>query len=329
MLQIDNEMDFKKMKNLGLVLLLLIILSSCRMENEFLYELVDIRNPSPENNQPEPRFELGDTQFRNTDGMTMVYVPAGQFKMGSDDLDECLYSNPAHDVSIDAFWIDQTEVTNSMFAKFLNDQGNQLNDGIAWLEPGSGHRGIKYGYIEEHNDSFSTLDGYDDYPVIEVSWYGAAAYCAWIGGRLPTEAEWEYAARGPDGNQYPWGNTFDGERVNYCDKYCPESWKDKTFIDGAIRWTDVGSYPEGVSWCGALDMAGNVWEWVNDWWSENYYTNSPTDNPDGPESGDFRIGRGGSWYDEGWRMNSICRKGLQSSSARMHWVGFRCVSPVQ
>ncbi len=94
-----------------------------------------------------------------------------------------------------------------------------------------------------------------------------------------------------------------------------------------MRWTSVGNYPEGASWCGALDMAGNVWEWVNNWWPENYYTNSLTDNPPGPESGTLRIGRGGSWYDEGWRIDSSCRKGLKSSSARMHWVGFRCVIP--
>jgi serine/threonine-protein kinase len=259
----------------------------------------------------------------------MVYVPEGRFKMGSDRQDLCLEASPAHEVSLDAFWIDQTEVTNSMFAIFLNDQGNQAENGIKWLEPGAGHRGIVYGYIEDDDGVFITNKGYEHHPVIEVSWYGAAAYCSWVGGRLPTEAEWEFAARGPDGTQFPWGDTFDGERVNYCDKDCPESWRDKNFTDGAMRWTAVGSYPEGASWCGALDMAGNVWEWVNDWWSDRYYSNSPTDNPDGPDTGTLRIARGGSWFDEGTHLNSSFRKGLKSSSARMHWVGFRCVTPIE
>jgi len=322
-------MDVKKTQYLVLMLFLIIILSSCRMENESPTELGNILKTEPENQQLASNFELGDTQLRNTDGMTMVYVPEGQFEMGSDDLDDSLYSNPAHDVSIDAFWIDQTEVTNSMFTVFLNNQGNQMENGINWLEPGAGHRSIVYGHMEENEGVFSTQEDYENYPVIEVSWYGAAAYCSWVGGRLPTEAEWEYAARGPRGNKFPWGNTFDGERVNYCDKYCPEKWRDKSFIDGAKRWTDVGNYPEGASWCGALDMAGNVWEWVSDWWSESYYANSPVDNPDGPSSGTLRIARGGSWYDEDWQMNSSCRKGLKSSSARMHWVGFRCVIPIE
>jgi serine/threonine-protein kinase len=322
-------MVFKKTQYIILMLCLIIILSSCRLEKETPSGFGDILNNKPENQQPVPVYELGDTKLRSTDDMTLVFVPAGQFEMGSNDLENCFYANPAHDVSLDAFWIDQTEVTNSMFTVFLNDQGNQIEDGIKWLEPGAGHRGIEYGYIKEKEGVFSTQEGYENYPVIEVSWYGAAAYCSWIGGRLPTEAEWEYAARGPEAKQYPWGNAFDGERVNYCDKSCPEAWRDESFADDARRWTTVGNYPNGASWCGALDMSGNVWEWVNDWWSENYYSNSPPENPAGPSDGTLRIGRGGSWYDESWQMKSSCRKGLKSSSARMHWVGFRCVTPVE
>jgi len=319
-------MEIKKKSLLIVMQILLILLSGCRMEKDSLARLGDILNPKPENQKSASIHELGEVQIRNKDGMIMVYVPEGQFEMGSNNQDTC-FASPVHNVSLDAFWIDQTEVTNSMFTVFLNDQGNQTENGIKWLEPGAGHSGIVYGYIKENESVFVTEEGYENNPVIEVSWYGAAAYCSWAGGRLPTEAEWEYAARGPEENQYPWGNTFDGELVNYCDKYCPESWRDKNFTDGAMRWTSVGNYPEGASWCGALDMAGNVWEWVNNWWPENYYTNSLTDNPPGPESGTLRIGRGGSWYDEGWRIDSSCRKGLKSSSARMHWVGFRCVIP--
>jgi formylglycine-generating enzyme required for sulfatase activity len=93
---------------------------------------------------------------------------------------------------------------------------------------------------------------------------------------------------------YPWGNTFDGMLANYCDVSCPYEWRDSTFNDGFAEWTSVGRFPDGGSWCGAMDMAGNVWEWVNDRWSEDDYTQSPTDNPQGPDSGDLRIARGGS-----------------------------------
>jgi serine/threonine-protein kinase len=320
-------MDTEKKSLLALMLFLLFILSGCSPGNDRYRVLNDMRIVKPQKPKPVANLDLGDTQLRLQDGMPMVYVPAGTFEMGSNQQELCISAGPAHEISLDAFWIDQTEVTNTMFANFLNEQGNQTENGISWLEPGAGHRGVIYGYLEESDGLFEPQSGYEHHPVIEVSWYGAAAYCDWVGGRLPTEAEWEFAARGPEGNHYPWGNLFDGELVNYCDHDCPENWRDKTFTDGARRWTLVGSYPAGGSWCGALDMAGNVWEWVNDWWSEDYYANSPSENPEGPDRGYLRIARGGSWFDEGWRMNSICRKGLQSSSARMHWVGFRCVVP--
>ena len=284
---------------------------------------------------------LVDTQTRSRDGMTMVYVPAGQFEMGmsgtqaDQTLQVCNEVNgdcerewfrdeqPAHTVALDAFWIDQTEVTNAQFVAFLNEQGNQVEEGVSWLEPGAGTRGIVYGHIEQDDGVFHPSTGYEDYPVIEVSWYGAVAYCAWVGGRLPTEAEWEYAARGPDGSMYPWGDTFDGARVNYCDASCFEKWRDIAYNDGYAKYAPVGSYPGGASWCGALDMVGNVWEWVNDWYSS--YAHSPVENPQGPVSGTYRIMRGGSWYDERWRVCTAERKGSSASSYRMHWVGFRCV----
>jgi formylglycine-generating enzyme required for sulfatase activity len=265
--------------------------------------------------------------------MRMVHVPAGTFIMGStvvqteqviQDCQDtygsdgecrreiCRGLQPAHSVSLESFWLDQTEVTNAMFSVFLNEQGNRSENGVYWFEPGAGHRGIVYGYIRELDGVFSTQRGYEDHPVIEVSWYGAAAYCEWAGGRLPTEAEWEYAARGPETNIFPWGDNFDGERTNYCDKLCAYKWRDTGTIDGASRWVAVGSYPLGASWVGALDMAGNVHEWVNDTWSEG---------------DDLRVSRGGSWFDRSYRMSAVCRKGLTPSSARMHWVGFRCLIP--
>jgi formylglycine-generating enzyme required for sulfatase activity len=285
---------------------------------------------------------LGDTQVRARDGMDTVYVPAGQFEMGMSDaqVDQALRvcneaggdcerkafrtQQPAHTVTLDAFWIDQTEVTNAMYAAFLGERGNQVEEGVPWLEPGAGHDGIVYGHLEEVEGAFRPEAGYEDHPVIEVSWYGAAAYCAWAGARLPTEAEWAYAARGPEAQAYPWGDTYDGAWTNACDTRCPYRWRDTRYDDGAAQWASVGSYPDGASWCGVLDMSGNVWEWVNDRWSEGYYARSPAHDPQGPASGTLRIARGGSWFDESWRVSATSRKALTPSSYRMHWVGFRC-----
>lgn len=307
-------------------------------------------------------------QTRPRDGMVMVYVPAGQFEMGMSDaqvdqaLRECDEANgdceresfkseqPAHTVALDAFWIDQTEVTNMQFAAFLNEQGNQseeVNEQFAewlidhrsyssiyehvegqvfWLEPG------QYGLIKRVGGVFRPKRGYGDYPVIEVSWYGAAAYCDWVGGRLPTEAEWEYAARGPGSRLYTWGDTFDGSRANYCDASCLERWRDTAHDDGYARWAPVGSYPDGASWCGALDMAGNVWEWVSDWYGDDYYARSPAKNPRGPATAgpyNCRVRRGGSWFGTWLNMRSTSRRGEVPSSLRVHWVGFRCVVPAR
>jgi formylglycine-generating enzyme required for sulfatase activity len=303
---------------------------------------------------------LVETQIRPRDGMVMIYVPAGQFEMGLSEVqvDQALQAcnemnddcgrdgfkdeQPAHTVALDAFWIDQTEVTNAQFAAFLNEQGNQseqvnaefaqwlighrsyssiysnVEGRVYWFEPG------QYGLIEHVGGEFRPKSGYADYPVIEVSWHGAATYCDWISGRLPTEAEWEYSARGQEGRLYAWGDSFDGSRANYCDASCPKSWRDTTFDDGYPRWSPAGSYPRGASWCGALDMAGNVWEWVNDWYDGAYYARSPSHAPQGPESGDLRVRRGGSWFDSWLQMRSTSRRGEVPSSLRVHWVGFRC-----
>ncbi|MBN2572791.1 MAG: SUMF1/EgtB/PvdO family nonheme iron enzyme [Ignavibacteriales bacterium] len=295
--------------------------------------------------------KLGTIQIREIDGMEMVYVPAGSFEMGSSDkqlddaMEECrkfyhsekdcqkyIYKEkPKHKVTLDAFWIDKTEVTNAQFCRFLNTNGNQIEEGVYWFEPGAGSRNVLYGYIEKLNEKFIPKEGYENYPVIEVSWYGASAYCKWIGGRLPTESEWEYAARGINNFVYPWGNNFNGRFVNYRDSsFIFDNYgKDTSFNDGYPKWSPVGTYPKGASWCGALDMSGNVHEWVNDWWSENYYAISPIKNPKGPDRGTLKIGRGGSWYDPSWHVRSSYRKGLSLSSARMHWIGFRCVIPIK
>lgn len=197
------------------------------------------------------------------DGMPLIYVPAGEFIMGGNE-----YSNeqPIHEVDLDAYWIDQTEVTNAMYVRCI--YANQC------VPPSNTNS-------KTHASYFGNSE-FNNYPVLYVSWNDALAYCTWVNRRLPTEAEWEKAARGIDGNIYPWGNTNPKRTLlNY------NGWVGDT--------TEVGSYPNGASIYGVLDMAGNVWEWVNDWYSNSYYQNSPSLNPKGPTSGEYRVLRGGSW----------------------------------
>jgi formylglycine-generating enzyme required for sulfatase activity len=278
----------------------------------------------------------GDTWIRPVDQMVMVYVPAGEFEMGSDDqdVDQALQlcneyrddcqrgwfenEQPLHAVALNAFWIDRTEVTNAQFATFLNERGNQEEGGATWLRL----KGLDC-LVEQVDGEFRSKSGYADHPVIEVTWYGAAAYCEWAGARLPTEAEWEYAARGPENRLFPWGNDFDGTKVNYCDANCEQDWADEAVDDGYGLTAPVGSFPTGASWCGALGLAGNVWEWVADWYDGNYYERSPIQNPLGPEVGDMKVLRGGSWYN----VPDIMRGALRGSNlpdTRIGRDGFRC-----
>jgi serine/threonine-protein kinase len=160
-------------------------------------------------------------------------------------------------------------------------------------------------------DSYYGDSEFDDYPVIWVDWLDAGAYCRWAGGRLPTEAEWGYAARGPEGRTYPWGNDPpDDTLLNY-------NWK-------VGDTTSVGSYAKGESWVGALDMAGNVSEWVSDCYAADYYAVSPAENPTGPNTGDSRVQRGGGWSILPNFMRSANRAGL-GPGYRNDFLGFRCV----
>ncbi len=258
---------------------------------------------------PTPELpSAGDTAVREADGMTMVYVPAGTFAMGSADGEN--REAPVHEVTLDAYWLDRTEVTNAQFAAFLNAEGNQTEGGVTWLLDDS-----DYMLIERSGETWRTKSGYEEHPVIEVSWYGAAAYCEWAGGRLPTEAEWEYAAAGPESRTYPWG---DDQRQGYAN--CTES----DCADGFEKTAPVGSFPEGASWVGALDMAGNVAEWVNDWHRDDYYSTSPLRNPSGPASGNFRGIRGGAWYFK-WNTLRAADREYYDPDLRDDILGFRCV----
>lgn len=252
---------------------------------------------------------LGDTWIRPADNAEMVYVPAGTFEMGSSEDDSNAYDDekPQHTVTLDTFWIDKHEVTNAQYAAFLNEEGNQEEGGTTWLELER-----DYCLIEEVDGQFQPKEGYANHPVVEVSWYGARAYAEWVGGRLPTEAEWEYAARGPEGNIYPWG---DQEPTCQLAQFYG--------CDGDT--ITVGSLPDGASWAGALDMDGNVWEWVGDWYGEDYYSRSPDENPTGPDSGDFRVGRGGA-FDDSARYVRCAYRGRYLPYSWVNGRGFRVVA---
>jgi len=242
--------------------------------------------------------KLGSTSLSSTDGMTMVYIPTGEFIMGS--VIGLTDEQPVHNVRLDAFWLDKTEVTNAMYSQCMQagkcDEPNVL------------------GSYEDQKDSLSYFEDseFKDHPVAFVSWRDAKNYCTWAGRRLPTEAEWEKAARwDPISSQqriYPWGNDFSCKLGNFDDETLLDAsiMPDTTpNCDGFARSAPVGSFPAGVSPYGALDMGGNVWEWVNDAFIEtdpftntvNYYEVSPTFNPPGvdPAISEYRVMRGGSW----------------------------------
>jgi formylglycine-generating enzyme required for sulfatase activity len=272
-----------------------------------------------------PDSSLGDTWTRPADGMVMVYVPDGEFEMGSDndDLDymmqlckeyygDCFrgwFKNeqPVHTVALDGFWIDRTEVTNAQYRQCV--EAERCDPPAESSSP--------------TGDLYYGNSTYDDYPVVYVSWHQAADYCEWADARLPTEAEWEYAARGPEGRVFPWGDTFDATRVNYCDANCDFGWADGSVDDGYGYTAPVGSYPDGVSWCGALDLAGNVWEWVADWYDAAYYGRSSSQNPPGPSSGQERVRRGASWHYPPHGMRSAVRFGI-APDIPDNFQGFRC-----
>ena len=249
--------------------------------------------------------DLEESNSRSSDVMTMLFVPAGIFLMGSsdDDPDATADEFPQHEVKLDSFWIDRTEVTNAQYDLCVDNAA-----------------------CRESRYSNNTIYNGRDYPAVGISWQDAKDYCNWAGGRLPTEAEWEYAAKGEQGFTYPWGNEFDGNLVNFCDMNCEENWADKAIDDGYERSAPAGSFPGGSSWVGALDMAGNVWEWTWDWCGG--YSPDLQINPDGPEDGSCKIIRGGAWASPPAGIRTayrIIESAEITPDIRHPNIGFRCV----
>lgn len=219
------------------------------------------KNDTPARLRPSPRPSL---KVNPVDGAKMLYIPAGEFTMGTDEGGpDFSNARPSHKVFLDSYYIYKNDVTVAEYKKFCTATGHPMpRTAPPW--------------------------GWDkvDYPMVNVTWDDASAYATWAGASLPTEAQWEKAARGTDGRNYPWGNDWDPSKCR-----CSA----KTAGDAGSP-SPVGSYPSGASPYGVMDMAGNVWQWCSDRYDAGYYKVSPFRNPTGPSSGTFRVLRGGSWF---------------------------------
>jgi formylglycine-generating enzyme required for sulfatase activity len=226
----------------------------------------------------------------------MVLIPAGEFTMGSEDGNDD--EKPEHTLYLDAYQIDKYEVSNAQYRACVDEGKCQPpTQTSSWT----------------HSNYFGNPT-YDDYPVIYVNWVMANAFCEWRGVRLPTEAEWEKAARGTDKRTYPWGEDIGQTFANYGE-----------FVGDT---TMVGSYESGKSFYGVYDMAGNVWEWVADWYSESYYQDSPKSNPPGPESGELHLLRGGSKDMKPALIRTTVRGPFDPDGVASDF-GFRCAQDVK
>lgn len=251
-----------------------------------------------------PTRGISSVMVSEKDGMEMVLVPAGEFLMGSPEGHGDENERPEHTVYLDAYYIDKKEVTVAQYQRCVESGACSA---LLAVDP------CTYGSADKA-----------DHPINCVPWNEADAYCSWVDRRMPTEAEWEKAARGKDGRIYPWGQSFDDSKVNHCDRDCAAEWADVSVYDGFSETAPVGSYLAGASPYGALDMAGNVSEWVVDWLQSDYYARSPRKNPLGPASGEYRVVRGGSWIDASDSVRVAFRVGGNPDFPLWFNIGFRC-----
>ncbi|MEM7112996.1 MAG: bifunctional serine/threonine-protein kinase/formylglycine-generating enzyme family protein [Chloroflexota bacterium] len=260
---------------------------------------------TPPTPTPAPLITQTDSQ--------MLYVPGGIFRLGNDEGERD--EQPSLWVRLDPYYIDETEVTNGAYAQCVEAGACEPPD-----SPGAAYHEAYYGDPR-----------FDDYPVIFVNWYDASDFCLWRDARLPSEAEWEKAASlDPDQAikfRYPWGDAFDGEKLNYCDANCPSEKANGNVNDGHRDTAPVRSYENGRSTLGVYDMAGNVMEWVSDWYSSRYYETAPDTNPLGPPEGDFKAIRGGSWLSTEEELTTTTRSSFDPTVSRTN-LGFRCATAV-
>jgi len=249
--------------------------------------------PPAEITEPEPASITDSDDFIDAQGVPMRFVPAGEFEMGS-NTSSYTEERPAHTVFLDDYYIDTYEVTNARYKSCV--------DAGICQPPQETSSATRSNYYVNAD--------FDDYPVIYVDWDMAVTYCEWRGAHLPTEAQWEKAARGTDGRSYPWGEGIDAVNANYY------------YIIGDT--TVVGNYDSGISPYGLYDMSGNVWEWVADWYSGTYYQDSPSSNPTGPEGGQYHVLRGGSWVNEGDFVRTFTRGWNQLEYFQYVDFSFRC-----
>lgn len=241
------------------------------------------------------------------DGVEMVFIPAGSFQMGYEEGED--NERPVHTVYLDAFYIDKYEVTNARFAQFVQATGYQTvlerkGEGYVWDEGWKWVKGVDWRHPEGPQ---SNLEGRMEHPVVHIAWEDAVAYAQYYGKRLPTEAEWEKAARGPLCSWYDHGDELDHDKAN---------------VD-TNGTRPVGSYPpQGYGLC---DMTGNVWEWCYDWFAPDYYQHSPAANPTGPDSGQWHVCRGGSWASSAEGARATLRNYHEPRAGNFSIVGFRCV----
>lgn len=280
--------------------------------------------PMPIPTEIPPTPTQANYRISEIDGMEMIYIPAGEFTIGWEGTDSTISILPGpypdflvHKVILEGYWIDKYEVTNGQYQQCVED-------GVC--------RSCNQNNIPPQGTDYFTSQEYAEYPVVNVSWYMARDYCGWADRRLPTEAEWEKAARGTDGRKYPWGNdNYSESYANICDANCPSAKKgnisNPNFDDGFAGPAPVGSFPNGASPYGAMDMAGNVWEWTST--SAEPYPYVANDGREGQydiadgEKWPERILRGGPWNDGVWYQRSSFRY----RAVAIYWnfnMGFRC-----
>ena len=307
----------------GMSMVLLILLNACVLTDGLRFV---VRKGRASVNQ----LVNSDLMLRMTrEDPVLILIPAGEFLMGSDEDIAKDHEKPEHIVYLDSFNIYQTHVTNFQFEDFIKATGYVTTaEELGWslVFNGESFDEIEGAYWGAPKGPGSDLSGRGNFPVLHVSWFDGAAFCEWAGGRLPTEAEWEKAARGPDGSHmFPWeGDMITSDRANFCDVNCPATWAITDHDDGYAMSSPVGIYPNGASPYGVLDMAGNVTDWVADWYGEDNYSISPYENPSGPLTGEMRVHRGASWYSGFTNQRSTARN-MNLPTHKHDHGGFRCV----